>query len=103
MLALKFTNPSLKFDSETTNLAIQLVQKEKENTTGLPKSCTTLEWVGLYLLFQGHNTVCLTGTTVKTKYLHENSTAVRDFTLKCHINISSYPPKKSKIYPFPHL
>lgn len=55
------------------------MQNETRNTTELPKSNPTLEQLGLYWLFQGLNTVWLTGTDGKEKYLYENSTAVRDF------------------------
>lgn len=59
-------------DSKTIKLDIQLVQDETGNTRGRPKSNPTLEQWGFYWLFQGPNTVWLTGTNVKGKLLHDN-------------------------------
>lgn len=97
MAALKFTNPI--FDSKTIKRDIQIVSAEsnRENTTELPKGNPTLEWLGLYWLFQSCNTVWLSGTNVKEKY--EKSTLVRDFILKSYINISSFSPKKYTHFP----
>lgn len=67
-------------DSKTIELDIWLVQNETGNTTELPNSNPTLEQLGCYWLFQGPNTVWSTGTSVKEKYLHENSATIRDFT-----------------------
>lgn len=99
MSALKFTNPISDF--RTIKLDIRLVSAEwnRENTMELPKSDPALEWLSLYWLFQSPNTVWLTNTNVKEKYLHENTTVIRDFTQKCHINISSFSPNKSTHFP----